>query len=126
MMASWNQAMCWLRWIGLKTKTSYPWWWLASALAPPWRSLPGSPRAPPLPAVKALIALGLPTAAEGRNYSYRFLADCTTAKLFLSGDHDQYAPATQLAHVVDSVPAPKRLLLIGGADHFFTGQLNQM
>jgi alpha/beta superfamily hydrolase len=78
------------------------------------------------PAVKALIALGLPTAAEGRNYSYRFLADCTTAKLFLSGDHDQYAPATQLAHVVDSVPAPKRLLLIGGADHFFTGQLNQM
>jgi uncharacterized protein len=78
------------------------------------------------PAVKALVALGLPTAAEGRTYTYRFLADCTTPKLFLSGDHDQYAPATQLAHIVDSVPQPKRLLLIGGADHFFTGQLNQM
>ena len=78
------------------------------------------------PAVKALIALGLPTRAEGRTYTYRSLAGCTTAKLFLSGDHDQYAPATELAQVVDSVPAPKKLLLIGGADHFFTGQLNQM
>ena len=78
------------------------------------------------PAVKALIALGLPTAAEGRNYSYRFLADCTTPKLFLSGDHDPYAPATQLAHIVDSVPEPKRLLLIPGADHFFTNQLQPM
>jgi alpha/beta superfamily hydrolase len=78
------------------------------------------------PSVKALIALGLPTEAEGRKYTYRFLADCTTPKLFLSGDHDPYAPATQLAHIVDSVPEPKRLLLIGGADHFFTGQLDAM
>ena len=78
------------------------------------------------PVVKALIALGLPTAAEGRTYTYRFLAGCTTAKLFLSGDHDQYAPGAALAEVVDSAPAPKKLLLIGGADHFFTGQLNQM
>jgi hypothetical protein len=54
---------------------------------------------------------------------YKFLADCTYPKLFLSGDHDQFAPATQLAQVADSAAEPKRLLFIPGADHFFTGQL---
>jgi alpha/beta superfamily hydrolase len=76
--------------------------------------------------IRALALLGIPTEAEGREYKYRFLANCTTPKLFLSGDHDQYAPSTQLAHVVDSAAEPKRLLLIGGADHFFTGQLRPM
>jgi uncharacterized protein len=76
--------------------------------------------------VRALVALGLPTEAEGREYKYRFLSHCTIPKLFLSGDHDQYAPSTQLAHVVDSAAEPKRLLLVGGADHFFTGQLEAM
>jgi len=76
--------------------------------------------------IRAIAALGLPTEAEGREYKYRFLSHCTTPKLFLSGDHDQYAPSTQLAHVVASVADPKRLLLINGADHFFTGQLQAM
>jgi hypothetical protein len=76
--------------------------------------------------IRAVAALGLPTQAEGRDYNYGILADCTLPKLFLSGDHDQYAPATQLAQLVDSAAAPKRLLLIPGADHFFTGQLDAM
>lgn len=76
--------------------------------------------------VRAAAALGLPTQAEGRNYSYSFLSSCTLPKLFLSGDHDQYAPSTQLAHVVDSAAGPKRLLFIPGADHFFTGHLEPM
>ena len=76
--------------------------------------------------IHAVAALGLPTQAEGREYRYRFLADCTFPKLFLSGDHDQYAPAAQLAQVVDSASEPKRLLLIPAADHFFTGQLDAM
>jgi alpha/beta superfamily hydrolase len=83
-------------------------------------------RTPIRASVRALAALGLPTEAEGREYKYRFLSGCTIPKLFLSGDHDQYAPSTQLAHVVDSAAEPKRLLLIGGADHFFTGQLQAM
>jgi len=76
--------------------------------------------------VRALIALGLPTEAEGRTYTYRFLAGLKIPKLFLSGDHDQYAPAAQLAGVVASAAEPKRLLLVPGADHFFTGQLEPM
>jgi alpha/beta superfamily hydrolase len=76
--------------------------------------------------IRAVAALGLPTQAEGREYKYRFLSDCAFPKLFLSGDHDPYAPATQLAQVVESAAKPKRLQFIPGADHFFTGQLDSM
>jgi len=76
--------------------------------------------------VRALIALGLPTQMEGRDYHYPFLADCIIPKLFLSGDHDQYAPAEQLAHLAASAADPKRLLLLPGGDHFFAGQLEPM
>ncbi len=76
--------------------------------------------------VRALVALGLPTQAEGRHYSYSFLADCTIPKLFLSGDQDQYAPAAQLAQVACSAAPPSELLLIPGGDHFFQSQLEPM
>jgi alpha/beta superfamily hydrolase len=76
--------------------------------------------------VKALAALGLPTYAEGRIYSYPFLSTCVTPKLFLSGDQDQYAPADQLTHLIESASEPKRLRFIPGANHFFTGQLESM
>jgi uncharacterized protein len=76
--------------------------------------------------VRALIALGLPTTAQGRTYHYSFLHNLTTPKLFLSGDHDQFAPAEQLTQVSASASEPKRLIFIPGADHFFTDQLGPM
>ena len=76
--------------------------------------------------VSALVALGLPTQSEGRDYHYSCFKDCTIPKLFLSGDHDQFAPAAQLASVAGSAAEPKRLVLLPGADHFFTGQLEPM
>jgi alpha/beta superfamily hydrolase len=76
--------------------------------------------------VPALIALGLPTTAQGPAYNYSYLQDLTTPKLFLSGDRDQFAPVEQLAQVADSAAQPKRLILIPGADHFFTDQLQAM
>jgi hypothetical protein len=76
--------------------------------------------------VRALIALGLPTTAQGPAYNYSFLHNLTTPKLFLSGDCDQFAPAEQLTQVADSAAEPKRLIFIPGADHFFTDQLEAM
>ncbi|MGD0478893.1 MAG: alpha/beta fold hydrolase [Terracidiphilus sp.] len=81
--------------------------------------------------VRALIALGLPTTAQGPAYQYSslrdsFLQNLTTPKLFLSGDHDRFAPAEQLTQVAASAAEPKRLILIPGADHFFTDQLEAM
>ena len=76
--------------------------------------------------VRALVALGLPTHAQDRDYHYPFLASCTLPKLFLSGDQHQYASSAQLRQVVASAAEPKRLTLVPGADHFFTGQLEPM
>lgn len=82
---------------------------------------------PPSPkSVRAVAALGLPTTADGHNYRYPFLASSTLPKLFLSGDNDTFAPAEQLAEVVGSAAEPKSLVLVPGADHFFTGQLERM
>jgi len=76
--------------------------------------------------VRALIALGLPTTAPGPAHCYSFLQNLTTPKLFLSGDRDQFAPAEQLIQVAASAAEPKRLILIPGADHFFTDRLEPM
>jgi uncharacterized protein len=76
--------------------------------------------------VRAVIALGLPTQAEGRQYHYSFLHTCFLPKLFLSGDRDQYAPAADLQRVAATTAEPKKLVLLPGADHFFAGQLEAM
>jgi len=71
--------------------------------------------------VKGLVALGLPAHAEGRDYTYGFLSQCTQSKLFISGDHDQYGPRPQLEEAFAAASEPKRLVLIEGAEHFFQG-----
>ncbi len=76
--------------------------------------------------VSGFAALGLPTIAEGRTYSYPFLNQCRFPKLFLSGDRDQYSPADDLRAVFHAAQDPKALQLIPRADHFFTGQLAEM
>lgn len=76
--------------------------------------------------VRAVIALGLPIAADGRIYQYRFLQHARIPKLFVSGDQDEFAPAAQLAQTIGSAAEPKRLALLPGADHFFRGQLEPM
>jgi alpha/beta superfamily hydrolase len=76
--------------------------------------------------IKAIAALGLPTHAEGRDYEYSFLRNCTIPKLFLSGDRDQFAPSAQLAVVAAESSEPKQVVFSPGADHFFAGQLEPM
>jgi hypothetical protein len=71
--------------------------------------------------VKGLVGLGLPVQAAGRTYHYGFLPRCAAPKLFISGDHDAFAPRELLAEVWERAPEPKRLVWIEGADHFFQG-----
>ena len=75
--------------------------------------------------VSALISLGTPVEADGRLYSFTFLRECTKPKLFVSGDHDQYAPHDALEKVVAQAAEPKELVFIPG-DHFFAGHLAEM
>jgi alpha/beta superfamily hydrolase len=79
----------------------------------------------PDPDVKAIISIGTPVEAEGRLYKFEFLRECTKPKLFVSGDHDQYAPAERLEELVATVAEPKELVFVPG-DHFFEGHLSEM
>jgi alpha/beta superfamily hydrolase len=76
--------------------------------------------------VRAVVALGLPTQAEARNYRYSFLQELRIPKLFLSGDHDQYAPRADLEAIAAAASDPKKLAFVPGADHFFAGHLETM
>ncbi len=76
--------------------------------------------------VKGLIALGLPTHAEGRDYQYHFLASCTQPKLFISGTRDQYAPIEQLEEAFGIAAHPAEIVWIDGAEHFFAGKLDEV
>jgi alpha/beta superfamily hydrolase len=77
----------------------------------------------PDPRVVGLISLGTPIAADGRVYAYRFLQECGKPKLFVSGTEDEFGPRKELERVVSTAAAPKRLVWVEGADHFFAGKL---
>src|SRR5579863_8094219 len=76
--------------------------------------------------VAALALLGLPVSAPGRSYDFSALSSCTTPKLFLSGDRDQFANVAELKRAVADAAEPKRLELVAGADHFFAGEIDAM
>jgi alpha/beta superfamily hydrolase len=76
--------------------------------------------------VQGLVALGTPVEAAGRRYTYEFLAGSTQPKLFLNGTEDEFAPFALLERMIETVPEPKQLVWIGGANHFFVGRLAEM
>lgn len=77
--------------------------------------------------VKAVIALGVPVVpADERSYELDFLQRCDKPKLFISGARDQFGPRAKLEQLVNSLPDPKNLVLIEGADHFFEGRLREL
>jgi alpha/beta superfamily hydrolase len=82
--------------------------------------------------VQALIGVGtpvVPVAADEeapRIYTFDFLRACAKPKLFVSGSRDQFGPRAKLEELVASVPEPKKLVVIEGADHFFEGRLREV
>ena len=82
--------------------------------------------------VRAVIGIGtpvVPVAAdteEARVYTFDFMRDCAKPKLFVSGARDQFGPRAKLEALVASLPEPKQLVLIEGADHFFEGRLREL
>lgn len=84
------------------------------------------------PKVRAVIGLGVPVVPvaadteDPRVYAFEFMRDCMKPKLFLSGARDQFAPRAKLESLVASLPDPKKLVVIEGADHFFEGRLREL
>jgi alpha/beta superfamily hydrolase len=78
--------------------------------------------------VVELIGLGLPIGDRKLGFSY--LGTCTKPKLLIQGEDDQYAAKSHFESFVQTFnpDAAKgtRLVFIPGADHFFTGHLDEM
>jgi alpha/beta superfamily hydrolase len=72
--------------------------------------------------VQAMIGLGVPARMFGDNT----LQESHKPKLFIHGTVDEVAPYDQAQQWFDLVPAPKRMIAVQGADHFFQGRLEEV
>ena len=72
---------------------------------------------------RAVIILGFPIT---RLDSTADLARVRQPRLFVQGSDDEFGPGPAIRTLVSSLPEPKRLAVIEGADHFFTGKLDEM
>jgi alpha/beta superfamily hydrolase len=82
--------------------------------------------------VRAVMGIGVPVAPvaadkeDPRVYTFEFLQGCVKPKLLVSGARDQFGPRGKLESLAASVPEPKKLVIIEGADHFFEGRLREL
>jgi alpha/beta superfamily hydrolase len=72
--------------------------------------------------VKQLIGLGLPV----DNVDMSFLKSCLKPKLIIQGGNDPFGSRPKLEALFAALPEPKKLVIVEGADHFFTGQLDKV
>jgi len=72
--------------------------------------------------VTTLVAIGAAVALA----DFRFLEECAKPKLFIQGTKDEFAPLEHVQALMLTLPEPKELILIEGADHFFTGKLEEL
>lgn len=72
--------------------------------------------------VDRLVGIGTPT----DRFPFDRLADVAKPKLFVQGDRDEYGPLPDLRAGLEGVAEPKDLVVIDGADHFFTDRLEAL
>jgi alpha/beta superfamily hydrolase len=72
--------------------------------------------------VQAMIGLGVPA----RMLDGEYLNDSHKPKLIIQGTEDEQAPYTLTAKWFEHVPAPKSMIAIQSADHFFQGHLDEV
>ncbi len=72
---------------------------------------------------RAVLAMGFPASmVDDRG----FLADVRVPRLFVQGENDRFGDAATLRALVASLPEPRRLVVVPGADHFFEGHLDTL
>jgi alpha/beta superfamily hydrolase len=72
--------------------------------------------------VQAMIGLGVPA----RMFDGATLQNSHQPKLFIHGTADEVAPYDLVQQWFERVPAPKRMIAVQGADHFFQGRLDEV
>ncbi len=69
--------------------------------------------------VTELMGLGVPV----NNSEFTYLSACRKPKLFVQGADDEHGARRKVEELVAKLPGENRIVVIEGADHFFTGQL---
>src|SRR5579863_1134355 len=72
--------------------------------------------------VNRLIGLGLPV--DNPNVDLSYLRSCAKPKLVIQGGQDQFGSRANVEALFATVQKPKQLVIVEGADHFFTGHLD--
>ncbi len=72
--------------------------------------------------VAELIGLGIPV----DNSDLTFLQQCSKPKLIIQGGNDQFGSSANVEGLFATLPEPKKLVVVEGADHFFTGKLAEV
>jgi uncharacterized protein len=73
--------------------------------------------------VRALFVLGLPL---GSLEDTSYLHGVTKPRLFVQGEQDVYGGGEAMRAFVERLPPPRELVVVPGADHFFTGHLDAL
>jgi uncharacterized protein len=74
------------------------------------------------PRVSRLLGLGLPVDSSDLSY----LRTCAKPKLIIQGRNDQFGSPANVEALFETLPEPKRLVIVDAADHFFTGKLDRV
>ncbi len=72
--------------------------------------------------VHVVIGMGTPVGFVDMG----FLMYCTKPRLFIHGMQDKLIPVGKVEELYSELPEPKKLIRIEGADHFFTGMLDEL
>jgi uncharacterized protein len=75
------------------------------------------------PRVRALVLLGFPVI---RVDDLAFLRDIRVPRLFVQGAGDAFGAGDVLRALVEPLAAPRTLVVVPEADHFFTGKLDAL
>jgi alpha/beta superfamily hydrolase len=75
------------------------------------------------PRPRAVFALGYPI---GMVTDASYVGKIRIPRLFVQGENDHIGPGERLQALVERLPEPRKLVIIAGADHFFTGQLDAL
>lgn len=74
------------------------------------------------PRVTDLIGLGIPVNSS----DFGYLRSCAKQKLFIQGENDEFGSRPNVEALIATLPEPKRLVIVAGADHFFRGKLDRV
>jgi uncharacterized protein len=75
------------------------------------------------PRVRAVLVLGYPLAREEGRAP---LDAVRQPRLFVQGERDEFGPGEALRTLAESLPPPREVVVVPGADHYFTGRLDAL